>query len=143
LGKKIALLNIGCAGERKTVKIDRQIRSTTAAPLKDYGKGERVKIITLEDVARMFAIQDASLKVDCEGSEYGLILGSDDKVLRKFGRIMIEYHYGYLDLVDKLRHAGFKVRYEKPIRIGVSEKFGGGVRQVRGMISAERIEINK
>ena len=38
------------------------------------------------------------LKMDCEGSEYRIILNTDKKILRKFTQIIMEYHFGYKNL---------------------------------------------
>ena len=42
------------------------------------------------------------LKMDCEGSEYRIILNTDKKILRKFTQIIMEYHFGYQNLKLKL-----------------------------------------
>ena len=57
------------------------------------------------------------MKIDCEGCEYGVLLKANDLDLRKFEQIQIEYHYGYLNLKEKLEDAGFKVnkKWPKPI----------------------------
>ena len=52
--------------------------------------------------------------MDSEGCEYKSIITSSKETLRKFSRMQIEYHYGYNDLVNKLRKCGFKVSYTKP-----------------------------
>jgi len=49
------------------------------------------------------------LKVDCEGCEYGTILCSDNKTLRRFDEIMIGYHHGYKNLVEKLEARALKL----------------------------------
>ena len=54
------------------------------------------------------------LKIDCEGCEYNSILNTPNEVLRNFEQIMIEYHYGYLNLKKKLEEAGFKVKASFP-----------------------------
>jgi len=53
-----------------------------------------------------FDIKEAVLKMDCEGCEYN-ILNEDDVVLKKFKRIVLEFHYGYKNIESKLKHAGF------------------------------------
>jgi len=34
--------------------------------------------------------------------------------LKAFDQIIMEYHYGYRNLVKRLRRAGFKVKYSTP-----------------------------
>ena len=46
------------------------------------------------------------LKMDCEGCEYDSILNTDDEILKKFSTIILEYHYGYQNLVEKLETTG-------------------------------------
>jgi len=43
-----------------------------------------------------------------------LILNASDEALHAFDQIIIEYHYGYRNLVKRLRQAGFKVKYSLP-----------------------------
>jgi len=73
-----------------------------------------VKVITLKWLLSEYGISEAVLKMDCEGCEYGSILHEDDGVLKVFKEMVVEYHYGYRNLVNRLRRAGFKVRYTKP-----------------------------
>jgi len=85
-----------------------------ARVLKPALSGVKVKITTLKDIVERLGINGRVLKVDCEGCEYGAILCSDNETLRRFDEIVIEYHHGYKNLVEKLRSAGFRVRYSKP-----------------------------
>jgi hypothetical protein len=56
------------------------------------------------------------LKVDCEGCEYNLILRSPITTLGRYSEVLLEYHYGYKDLVRKLKDSGFSVNVTRPIR---------------------------
>jgi len=76
--------------------------------------GVPVKVVTLKWLLSEYGINEAVLKMDCEGCEYGSILSEDDSVLRVFKEMVIEYHYGYRNLAEKLRRAGFRVRWTKP-----------------------------
>jgi len=78
------------------------------------GNGIHVKVVTLGWLLPEYGIGEAVLKMDCEGCEYEAILSEDDSVLRTFKEMVVEYHYGYRNLVEKLRRAGFKVRWTKP-----------------------------
>jgi len=60
----------------------------------------------------MYKIKNAIVKMDCEGCEYAL-LEEDDETLKNIDMMQIEYHYGYSDLVEKLKKAGFYVEYMK------------------------------
>jgi len=59
-------------------------------------------------------LKNAALKVDCEGYEYDLILSASDEALKTFEQIIMEYHYGYRNLVNRLRQAEFNVKYSLP-----------------------------
>jgi len=65
------------------------------------------------------------VKLDCEGSEYDILLGTPDSVLKRVRKYIIEYHNGPDILVKRLDDLGYKVR----------EKFRGGA---IGLLYAER-----
>jgi FkbM family methyltransferase len=65
------------------------------------------------------------VKLDCEGSEYDILLGTPDSVLKRVRKYIIEYHNGPGVLVKRLDDLGYKVR----------EKFRGGA---IGLLYAER-----
>lgn len=85
-----------------------------AGKLEESRSGEKVEVVGLSDLAEKYGVADGVLKIDCEGAEYGIILGSGTETLRRFETIILEYHYGYLNLKEKLESAGFKVRLPKP-----------------------------
>jgi len=43
-----------------------------------------------------------------------LILNASDEALKAFDQIIMEYHYGYRNLVNRLRQAEFNVKYSLP-----------------------------
>jgi FkbM family methyltransferase len=49
-----------------------------------------------------------ALKMDCEGCEY-FLLNAHESDLNYFSEIIVEYHYGYSELLDKFRSLGFVV----------------------------------
>ena len=94
------------------------------------------RITTLDEIVHRYHPHDAVLKMDTEGGEYETILKASTEALRSFGRILIEYHYGYKNLEERLRRAGFKVWHTAPrfSRTGGEYKFS-----LVGTIYAERI----
>ncbi|MBC7081650.1 MAG: FkbM family methyltransferase [Thermoplasmatales archaeon] len=112
LQNKITLLNEGIGKKEKYIKIPPDFESKGGEDLKEFKEGKEVKITTLEEVINRFNINSAVLKMDCEGCEYSSILNCD--VLKHFNQIMIDYHYGYKNLVEKLKKEGFKVEYTLP-----------------------------
>jgi len=114
LEDKITLFNMGVNCHENEAILPKDDIINGARVLKPNLSGVKVKITTLKDIAEGLGIDRGVLKMDCEGCEYGTILCSDNETLRRFDEIMIEYHHGYKNLVEKLRSAGFKVRYTRP-----------------------------
>lgn len=59
------------------------------------------------------------LKIDCEGSEYAVFANITDSDLRRFKRIMMEFHvfhpsHNWRGLVKRLKQCGFAVHVSKP-----------------------------
>ena len=113
LEDRITLLNEGC-GKSGFVTIKEDYENTGGTDLKNFKEGKKIKIESLDEIVKRFKLRHAALKLDCEGCEYDLILNASDKALKAFDQIIIEYHYGYINLVKKLRNAGFKVKYSLP-----------------------------
>jgi len=113
LKDKISLLNEGC-GKSGFVAIKEEYENTGGTDLKNFKKGKKIRIESLDEIVKRFNLKHAALKVDCEGCEYDLILSASDEALKAFDQIIIEYHYGYRNLVKRLRRAGFKVKYSLP-----------------------------
>ena len=106
-------LNQGVGGKRKFVTIKPDFVNTWGSNLKIFNAGKRIQIVTLEDIVKKYDIKKGVLKMDCEGCEYPIILNANNEVLRKFSQIMVECHYGYKNIQEKLEDAGFKVSHSK------------------------------
>jgi len=113
LEDRITLLNEGC-GRSGFVTIKEDYENTGRTDLKNFKEGKKIKIESLDEIVKRFNLKHAALKVDCEGCEYDLILNASDEALKAFDQIIVEYHYGYINLVKRLRQAGFKVKYSLP-----------------------------
>ena len=132
LSEKIRVLLAGCAGETCFANISCtenslsnklsdgtqvQVGFTLAKNVKSE-ESFKVKLFSLTDLLNESCINgNAILKMDCEGYEYGVILSSPIDTLKRFSHILIEYHYGYKDLRDKLLSSGFKVSVSQPVYI--------------------------
>ncbi len=114
LQNKITILNEGCGGESNKIRIKQDYKNYGGTDLKEFKNGKIIPITTLGDIMNRFKINNAVLKVDCEGCEYGIILKSKKETLRKFKSIMIEAHYGYVNLEKKLKNAGFTTNHTIP-----------------------------
>lgn len=54
---------------------------------------EKVEIISIKDVFKNYNIEYCDLlKLDCEGSEYDIIMDFDDELADKIGQISLEFH---------------------------------------------------
>lgn len=115
LQDKITLVFAGCGYDGK-VRVREDIETGTRTQLIDQGTGIEVPVYSLNTIVKMFNIEDAVLKVDCEGCEYELFKTATDETLSKFKQIVIEYHYGYKELVNRLKSANFKVKRSIPRR---------------------------
>jgi len=113
LENKITLLNQAVGKKQGTITLSLE-KSWGGSALINSKKGRNVTITTLHDIIKKYKIKDACLKLDCEGSEYGIINNSTKRDLRQFRLIMMEYHYGYLDIASKLKNCGFKVIHTLP-----------------------------
>lgn len=83
---------------------------------------------------------DLILKIDCEGCEYDAILLADNETLRRFSNIIIEYHFGFVDLRRKLTSACFEVTLE---RITTFVDFNKPPLASRGLLTANRLQHNE
>jgi len=113
LEDRITLLNEGC-GKSGFVTIKEDYKNMGGTDLKNFEEGKKIRIVSLDEIVKKFNLKHATLKVDCEGCEYALILNATDEALQAFDQIIMEYHYGYRNLVKRLRQAGFKVKYSLP-----------------------------
>lgn len=104
-----------CAvGKKGRIRLSEQ--NGLGSNLKESEGGIPTDIITLKDIAERYPVKNSILKIDCEGYEYDIILEAEKEVLRQFSEIILEYHYGYLDIEKKLHEAGFETRHVVPIK---------------------------
>jgi len=60
--------------------------------VKTDGDGDKVSTITLKTLIENIAENDMVLKLDCEGSEFNILMGAERDIIRKFAFIHIEIH---------------------------------------------------
>ncbi|MEK7635645.1 MAG: FkbM family methyltransferase [Patescibacteria group bacterium] len=106
---------------------------------KEYYNNKQVPIMTLQDIVDKFGVKSAVLKIDCEGREYDIILNSSNELLRKFCYIIIEYHYGFENLRDKLLDAGFSVKCGKSAELYADDRQNGLKQMQVGYLYARNI----
>ncbi len=138
LEDKITLLNEGC-GKSNTVMISPKIKNYGNSSINFYNtkKGKRIPILSLEEIVKTFKINNGIMKVDCEGCEYELILNAKEEILLRFKQIIIEYHYGYKNLISKLKPI-FRMRHTLPQCMHDSDK--KEKQMYRGLILCDRKE---
>lgn len=56
------------------------------------GEGDKVTTVTLKKLIENVPDTDMVLKMDCEGSEFNILMGSDRETIRKFAFVHIEIH---------------------------------------------------
>lgn len=101
------------------------------------GEIEDIEVITLSDIFKDYDIEKIDfLKIDCEGSEYEVLLTTPKKCFERINRIAMELHlslnYNFNDILSFLRKVGYRTR---------CLKYGGGNAM---MVYAEKeIEENK
>ena len=116
LSDKIMILNAGY-GPDSEIKVDENKVTNAGSDLTKSQKGKIIQLFSLKTLMDNYGLKDnLLLKMDCEGCEYN-ILEEEIEVLKKFKRIQIEYHYGYVKLVSKLKECGFNVKYTKPRKL--------------------------
>jgi FkbM family methyltransferase len=84
--------------------------------------GITIPMLTLKQILQQNNVsnEETALKMDCEGCEYDVILSSPDDMLKSFSNILIEYHYGYGGIKEKLEKCNFDISL-----INISGKQGG------------------
>ncbi|MDE1870257.1 MAG: FkbM family methyltransferase [Candidatus Micrarchaeota archaeon] len=135
LGSKITMVNAGVGRKNSHIRVDSDADSFSSSSFKAGKRMKSVPIMSLGEIVRKYRLDDAALKMDCEGYEYETILESSDETLRKFSEMEIEYHYGYLNLQKRLIKAGFKVTVKRPMK---RYNFGTGTVMVNGFMHAKR-----
>ncbi len=77
--------------------------------------GKIIEIKSLKYIIEKYNIDKCVLKMDCEGCEYDALLSLDNDTIKHFDEIMLEYHYGCLNLKKFLEENGYNVSCTEPI----------------------------
>lgn len=140
LENKIELTLAGCGDQSGAINCDIDAKGIKAY-LDENTKKEntiQVPIITLEEILKKNNLSGSCiLKMDCEGHEYEIILSASQQTLTNFSEILLEYHYGYKNLKEKLEKCGFVVKVDKPITF--KSLFGMYKRMFLGLLYAKKI----
>lgn len=136
LEKKVMIINQACRAKPGTLLIDKNFQNNDRNSLKYFRNGKRIPVTTLNSLVNKYHLEGAVLKIDCEGYEYEIIQNASTKLLRKFKTIVMEYHYGFRTLEDKLIDSGFSVRHTVPFYV---RKIDEKVDVLCGFLYAERL----
>ena len=108
---KFAQKNVEVNGFSEVVNI---IRGAVVSSNSNINENSSMKLLTLQDIIRNYDLESTILKMDCEGCEYDVILNTPPDVLRNFTHVKLEYHYGYRNVMNKLRNSGFLTKATRP-----------------------------
>jgi FkbM family methyltransferase len=111
------ILNEGVSQKTKTILINPQFTNMGNSALKASVRGKKIRIVNLDYIVKKYSIKNAVLKIDCEGCEYGCIIGASKEAIKCFDEMLLEYHHGYVDLVKKLKECGYEVKRTLPQKI--------------------------
>jgi len=107
--EQVLLLNEG-AGRSGVMKLDPELLSTRTSLAKNTSEGVPIRFSSLGELVERFSLRNAILKVNCEGCEHELLLGSDEQTISCFEQVAIEYHGNPKAIAKKVKRAGFHVR---------------------------------
>lgn len=117
-------------GSPGVMTIDHNLAEMFGAGIEKSEIGDKVPILTLEQIVERFNIEKGILKLDVEGYEYEILLSASKGVLRRFSDMVIEYHYGFEKLENHLRDAGFSVTHTPPHLVYMPQLEGEAARNM-------------
>jgi FkbM family methyltransferase len=87
----------------------------------------KVSCISFDKIFSMAGVDKFDFaKIDCEGSEYPMLLNSPDETIRKVKEYVIEVHfdknYSYKDMIERFEKLGYKTDYKNYLLRAVSQK---------------------
>ena len=135
---RITCINSAVSGAVGTAKLRRVHANSVLNRISDASTGDGVdscvNVVTTtlgEVLAANHVSRCALLKMDCEGSEYEILLNASESQLSLIDNIILEVHrtddqsQGVSQLTRKLRAAGFSVNnYPVPFDVGVGHGMG-------------------
>ena len=77
------------------ISLQEPLQITSGVAEKTIGKSIRVEAVSLAEVLRSSKLSSVDLvKLDCEGAEFDILLGSRPETVKAFQRIVMEHHDG-------------------------------------------------
>ena len=121
--QNIVPLNLACAGRdgRASLDLSDNPVSFSLMTSRSPDRHETVDVIELGTLFERYKIGQCDfLKLDCEGSEFEIILNSEPSLMGRITRIVMEYHdhlsegFSHRDLLQKLDKLGFHTTAYNP-----------------------------
>jgi FkbM family methyltransferase len=134
---RVMVVNAALGGAVDFVKVDSLNIPDKGSDLKAVENGQEIPVLTLDEVLKKYGVNEAFLKMDCEGCEYEVFNRVSDATILKFSRIAMEYHHGPDILVSRLKNLGYDVKYTAPRR--TRNQFSDDPEYNEGFIYAARI----
>jgi len=115
--QNIVPLNLACAAKNGRASLDLNTNpvSYSLTTRRPTDRHETVDVITLGALFERYRINHCDfLKLDCEGSEFDIIMGSEPPLMLRISRIVMEYHdhlseqFSHRDLLQRLNGLGFR-----------------------------------
>ena len=129
--KNIEMFNEAIGLSEGTLTIDENMLGGMSFRIAGFAnrscEGKAVRVRAFESLVKDFRLEDAVLKMDCEGCEYEILLNIGNELLLPFGQIILEYHHAGPDkLIERLTECGFSVRtldrtYGRPVQSGARD----------------------
>ncbi len=140
LDSKCEVIHAAVGGKPGDLTIDINLEEMFGIGVKEMEIGNKVSIVTLEQIVKDKKINNAILKIDVEGYEYEILLNTPIETLRQFSDMVIEYHYGPEKIIRYLKEAGFSISHTGPFAVEMLHLTDKAARNMSvGNIYAHRI----
>ena len=104
----IELVNAAVSNRTSIILVEDRRKITGGSQLKENTHGREVELYSFVDIVKRTDGENLVLKMDCEGCEYDIFASLNAEVLRKFEKVVLEYHHGPEKIDEFLRDAGYK-----------------------------------
>lgn len=126
-------------GAEGFLEIDENLDTMFGKGIESSAFGQKVPIVTLEQIVKKHSVRDGVLKLDVEGYEYEILLNAPVEIIRCFSNIFLEYHYGHIKIKECLERAGFAVRYTHSHPVHMEHLVGDAANMEVGNLYASRV----
>jgi len=107
----IELLNAGIGSIDKVLTVENSLIVNATSPLLESEDGGKILVFSLKTLQKKYPLENAILKMDCEGCEYDVIIEDDIKFIEGFHEIIMEYHSETEKLVKVITKSKFVITH--------------------------------